>query len=250
MRSATPHSTWEIVLRRVSIHALLAECDNRQPGGLPRSLVSIHALLAECDCHSGMVHITHRGFNPRTPCGVRRLDGRYVRSMSWFQSTHSLRSATPVPVISLTSGLVSIHALLAECDMTWKGIRLFAKSFNPRTPCGVRRFRCWWRGQAVRFQSTHSLRSATKLKPLKKGNNYVSIHALLAECDFSGFVIQHQGYCFNPRTPCGVRLRATRRLTQTCEFQSTHSLRSATALEDLDMVHMWFQSTHSLRSAT
>ena len=34
------------------------------------------------------------------------------------------------------------------------------------------------------------------------------------------------------------------------KFQSTHSLRSATALDDLDMVHMWFQSTHSLRSAT
>ena len=134
--------------------------------------------------------------------------------------------------------------------MTWKGIRLFAKSFNPRTPCGVRRFRCWWRGQAVRFQSTHSLRSATKLKPLKKGNNYVSIHALLAECDFSGFVIQHQGYCFNPRTPCGVRRSGRPKYTDSGAFQSTHSLRSATRNGPYTCYYWQFQSTHSLRSAT
>ena len=36
----------------------------------------------------------------------------------WFQSTHSLRSATGSGVLSLVLFAVSIHALLAECDAT------------------------------------------------------------------------------------------------------------------------------------
>ena len=34
----------------------------------------------------------------------------------WFQSTHSLRSATGAGILSLVLYAVSIHALLAECD--------------------------------------------------------------------------------------------------------------------------------------
>ena len=34
----------------------------------------------------------------------------------WFQSTHSLRSATGSGILSLVLFAVSIHALLAECD--------------------------------------------------------------------------------------------------------------------------------------
>ena len=56
------------------------------------------------------------------------------------------------------------------------------------------------------FQSTHSLRSATRRIMQEQKEQYVSIHALLAECDFP---------CFVP----GIG-----RLL----FQSTHSLRSAT----------------------
>ena len=78
--------------------------------------VSIHALLAECDCNGGLVYFTYRGFNPRTPCGVRRFSSTATTSHPLFQSTHSLRSATiMITQIKLQDG-VSIHALLAECD--------------------------------------------------------------------------------------------------------------------------------------
>ena len=56
------------------------------------------------------------GFNPRTPCGVRRR-------------------ATP-PHKSRIG--VSIHALLAECDCTLCTDSVGMRGFNPRTPCGVR----------------------------------------------------------------------------------------------------------------
>ena len=169
---------------------------------------------------------------------------------------------------------VSIHALLAECDIIRSGDSRYRRSFNPRTPCGVRpcssthivrrysfnpRTPCGVRqggGEKMktgkRFQSTHSLRSAT-FYPGFSARIYqqVSIHALLAECDpqfatIANFFIK---------------------------FQSTHSLRSATGtvralipmcrvsihalLAECDFIlisrsinYDGFQSTHSLRSAT
>ena len=55
--------------------------------------------------------------------------------------------------------------------------------FNPRTPCGVRPNAVEVLHRPTGFQSTHSLRSATKNLKDKIMNNKVSIHALLAECD-------------------------------------------------------------------
>ena len=104
---------------------------------------------------------------------------------------------------------------------------------------------------ALRFQSTHSLRSAT-------GNLFL----LWLRCDG-----------FNPRTPCGVRHDVPKIKTYAGVFQSTHSLRSATFGQDgngvsgigfnprtpcgvrlfsgtIPAAFSTFQSTHSLRSAT
>ena len=59
------------------------------------------------------------------------------------------------------------------------------------------------------FQSTHSLRSATQPQGDAVGIENVSIHALLAECDSKAPTIKLIRSCFNPRTPCGVRLLLT-----------------------------------------
>ena len=191
--------------------------------------VSIHALLAECDG------------------GFQRFGGAAGR----FQSTHSLRSATALEDLEMINVWVSIHALLAECDQVFKGggnrpgVSIHAllaecdvysrvpspvpRSFNPRTPCGVRQAKTTKRKETIMFQSTHSLRSATGLANHFRYLHPVSIHALLAECDPPGVQTFWQSPCFNPRTPCGVRL-AYSQITRTGEtFQSTHSLRSATA---------------------
>ena len=155
------------------------------------------------------VQIDKIGFNPRTPCGVRR--GKYNSVKNPYD--------------------VSIHALLAECDIgtargkteTWGfnprtpcGVRHQTalngpgiRSFNPRTPCGVRLRQAPVRPDCLQFQSTHSLRSATIRRDEEGSRAKVSIHALLAECDPS-FLSPYRPECgFNPRTPCGVRLRPT-----------------------------------------
>ena len=171
-------------------------------GALP---VSIHALLAECDGGGPCLGPGRPGFNPRTPCGVRQWLWLRATRGRWFQSTHSLRSATVRPV-----------------PPGWAG-----RCFNPRTPCGVRHFKRRMLPVSFSFQSTHSLRSATqRLGDILRLNWFqsthslrsatgihanhphrgnVSIHALLAECDKSlraGLTSQGS---FNPRTPCGVR---------------------------------------------
>ena len=100
--------------------------------------VSIHALLAECDrgfCSRGM---NFCGFNPRTPCGVRPNPCKDHPVLLLFQSTHSLRSATDLRRDLADMRRVSIHALLAECDLSVRSPLFFSDSFNPRTPCGVR----------------------------------------------------------------------------------------------------------------
>ena len=100
--------------------------------------VSIHALLAECDIFWIQLVNVPRGFNPRTPCGVRLETLAPMTPTPQFQSTHSLRSATYGPLDMETFLRVSIHALLAECDATGRESETVSASFNPRTPCGVR----------------------------------------------------------------------------------------------------------------
>ncbi len=212
-------------------------------------------------------------FNPRTPCGVRRSSGIMTRgggkvsihallaecdrSRRWtkpknfrFQSTHSLRSATVGLRPELYLVPVSIHALLAECDYGESAYARGQSGFNPRTPCGVRLKGRKKRISLLKFQSTHSLRSATEAGSILDPIPRVSIHALLAECDYrcKSNVPPIRG--FNPRTPCGVRLPVVSFGPDDAGFQSTHSLRSATLFPVPIPPGSWFQSTHSLRSAT
>ena len=125
--------------------------------------------------------------------------------------------------------MVSIHALLAECDRLRRVGNPFHRCFNPRTPCGVRPEAAPVAAPVKKFQSTHSLRSATDKIYDVVTRESVSIHALLAECDRLGPTAASAMMGFNPRTPCGVRRLSD--VTQMLDkwFQSTHSLRSATA---------------------
>ena len=216
----------------VSIHALLAECDQHRLMVPAQQRVSIHALLAECDHIRCGLCPGHSSFNPRTPCGVRpSFRGRWWRHTR-FQSTHSLRSATFDTLPVTYQDTVSIHALLAECDRIPIPLSPYGRSFNPRTPCGVRPSAIMGSGGSKPFQSTHSLRSATVQRLHYAANAVVSIHALLAECDCVRVSKTIYPRSFNPRTPCGVRRIPAKINIQTLKFQSTHSLRSATNMED------------------
>ena len=124
----------------ISIHAPLAGCDLRgQHGSMQRLAISIHAPLAGCD--ATVVSIPSRcisDFNPRTPCGVRRVPHHQPPTIGRFQSTHPLRGATgTVDLSTVEVEFQSTHPLRGA---TWhyQAHRIPRQDFNPRTPCGVR----------------------------------------------------------------------------------------------------------------
>ena len=295
LRSATNYGSprWNQV--PVSIHALLAECDPeldwpidilssfnpRTPCGVrPFWNSSLFQRLRFQSTHSlrsatkgsSVPSSLNGSFNPRTPCGVRRSPDDILLHDLLFQSTHSLRSATFQAFVAAKDFIVSIHALLAECDelgaqtdnLTGVSIHALLAECDCRMLRGLHQdpvsihallaecdricLHSGARGcvsihallaecdhgntlsesRRSLFQSTHSLRSATKASLFLGPRILVSIHALLAECD----------------------RRTTTMMTRTRTFQSTHSLRSATPGDAILLGFERFQSTHSLRSAT
>ena len=121
MRSATNNNRWSATLYTISIHALHAECDDTLIFAQHlRSTISIHALHAECDLvWEILATVPETNFNPRTPCGVRHeKEGEINGFRRRFQSTHSMRSATATNGYRVWNGVISIHALHAECDQS------------------------------------------------------------------------------------------------------------------------------------
>ena len=168
---------------------------------------------------------------------------------------------------------VSIHALRVECDKFFLPVLTTSSSFNPRTPCGVRPKISVNNRNYTRFQSTHSVWSATMINTDTQKWLLVSIHALRVECDAILPRVRRCRWSFNPRTPCGVRLFCVALKRTNYEFQSTHSVWSATIGANPKSVYncgfnprtpcgvrlkiffqksynTLFQSTHSVWSAT
>ena len=108
------------------------------------------------------------------------------------------------------------------------GPLMFSLYFYPRSPCGERR------------------RRSVKLFR----QNYISIHALLAESDRVLEVTRNAHTDFYPRSPCGERLVDTVKLANAVLFLSTLSLRRATTPEYTVYNTVLFLSTLSLRRAT
>ena len=120
--------------------------------------------------------------------------------------------------------VISIHALLAESDV----IRCEATLFYRR------------------FQSTLSLRRATRrFIPVGYCDN-ISIHALLAESDhvLTSLLPSHNN--FNPRSPCGERRSRPSQQPLPVQFQSTLSLRRATGFSPFAPVALTVISIHAL----
>ena len=145
-----------------------------------------------------------------------------------FQSTLSLRRATPEQGPGGPTLLISIHALLAESDMPRCTAPRWSADFNPRSPCGERRLPSWWglpcldfnprspcgerrtgiyiRWELYRFQSTLSLRRATCNSPTVNHSDVVFQSTLsLRRATIPSAASPRSSRDFNPRSPCGER---------------------------------------------
>ena len=273
LRGATGTWTDDGAWLGISIHAPLAGCDYKSSRTLENADISIHAPLAGCDSrirhtfcrllfqsthplrgatlgvHTGRTKYRH--FNPRTPCGVRRLHYRRGGVFVKFQSTHPLRGATNCSCYGNPRYYdfnPRTPCGVRPCGDVYK---CRYRDFNPRTPCGVRRKHILIQAKANLFQSTHPLRGATT--------------AWRATAEFVKFQSTH------PLRGATV----TRRNADVTRdaFQSTHPLRGATPIDTeanrrayisihaplagCDKIRLpdalagnEFQSTHPLRGAT
>ncbi len=122
-------------------------------------------------------------FNPHLPCG-RRLGRRKL------------------PTVNCD---ISIHTFLAEGDAHQTESASTHRHFNPHLPCGRRLQIRYMAPLKPVFQSTPSLRKATREAYQRRSGWGISIHTFLAEGDairrksFSGLSY------FNPHLPCGRR---------------------------------------------
>ena len=129
-------------------------------------IISIHALLAESDHKRWKTRQQDFYFYPRSPCGERQALGL----LGWLRV------------------LISIHALLAESDLINTYHRIFGEGISIHALLAESDFIMTITICIVlRFLSTLSLRRATS-----SGNSCtqalpISIHALLAESDATGF---------------------------------------------------------------
>ena len=145
----------------ISIHALLAESDplfcptvprphnfyprspcgerrqSNEANGLP-TRISIHALLAESDIRTLLPLGDSSDFYPRSPCGERRYKASLSRNLRYFYP-RSPCGERPYHVLwQDTHEAISIHALLAESDLSSPEKVFPFSDFYPRSPCGER----------------------------------------------------------------------------------------------------------------
>ena len=168
-------------------------------------------------------------FNPRTPCGVRRINSTSTRHGWDFNPRTPCGVRLGQNLDKSEDDTISIHAPHAGCDLHGLPNRQGRPHFNPRTPCGVRLHSRGKTAQFVTFQSTHPMRGATTLQfnaalgmvafqsthPMRGATELntafvelcrISIHAPHAGCDFPS---------------CSRRYSLS-------SFQSTHPMRGAT----------------------
>ena len=215
-------------------------------------------------------------FNPRTPCGVRRVIEVFPPPCTVFQSTHPVWGATQGSCCSYEPGFISIHAPRVGCDADLKSIHGLRTYFNPRTPCGVRlrpteqiyltsnaisihapRVGCdsltgASNGAHPLFQSTHPVWGATSLTGASNGAHplFQSTHPVWGATGQQSRYILASRY-FNPRTPCGVRRGSATAAQEIAEI-SIHAPRVGCDRGAADMAEslQQFQSTHPVWGAT
>ena len=145
----------------ISIHALLAESDQGQQGFVERCAISIHALLAESDSSNFLPPLGPPYFYPRSPCGERRCEPWPPHRTTQFLSTLSLRRATSAQAAFPPGECISIHALLAESDggdaAAGDCTAISIHALLAESDGGSDKYK----GQALEFLSTLSLRRAT-----------------------------------------------------------------------------------------
>ena len=150
-----------------------------------------------------------------------------------FQSTRPMRGATALAT-AVHGRLTLFQSTRPMRGATMTHFPTFPPLmyFNPRAPCGARHGDLIDYNESQQFQSTRPMRGATmNLTAARELNKQISIHAPHAGRD----ICTGTGGCgprnFNPRAPCGARLRGAAPAAHQSLFQSTRPMRGATSYD-------------------
>ena len=100
--------------------------------------ISTHAPRAGSDTGPSPCRLSESYFNPRSPCGERRVYRHYHYELGIFQPTLPVRGATPPTSAPRTPCQISTHAPRAGSDVARLDGVYRPAYFNPRSPCGER----------------------------------------------------------------------------------------------------------------
>ena len=152
---------------------------------LSRLIISIHAPRVGSDLRCGTA--THRWsiyFNPRSPCGERPVPVLHAHHMPRFQSTLPVWGATQRYIQHGRQGAISIHAPRVGSDRRRPCTLSCSQYFNPRSPCGERRWLIQLDGRIWQI-SIHAPRVGSDCEmSYIKLNGIISIHAPRVGSDF------------------------------------------------------------------
>ena len=214
-------------------------------------------------------------FNPRSPCGERRLNVQNIHISFLFQSTLPVRGATNFEGCNLRYD--KNFNPRSPCGER-QGMVVLMRAFTgisihaPRAGSDENALKNW--STLSSFQSTLPVRGATSKEDKQKMETTISIHAPRAGSDLTGMSdpekwIRFQstlpvrgatsfsraafaGSCyFNPRSPCGERRGAGRRIRGN-RLISIHAPRAGSDIQKLAFLSdsLGFQSTLPVRGAT
>ena len=178
--------------------------------------LSFAAPLAGCDSPARPSPTRRRHFNPRAPCGARRVWTRRRRRSVPDFNPRAPCGARPIPArVCCRPAYFNPRApcgarrhcylaLPSSCHFNprapcgarrWCYVEELSNGyFNPRAPCGARRSTQTLTGWTTPFQSTRPDLCPT-----------ISIHAPLAGRDQAPPGCGKTQIDFNPRAPCGAR---------------------------------------------
>ena len=170
-------------------------------------------------------------FNPRSPCG-ERLQSFKLAFAACRISIHAPRVGSDLICLTVCPGLtvfqstlpvwgatstipppdrycaISIHAPRVGSDYSLILTSVQNKDFNPRSPCGERPYSNNIRSAQARI-SIHAPRvGSDRSFKLAFAACRISIHAPRVGSDQKSHIMDDNRTYFNPRSPCGERLKA------------------------------------------
>ena len=171
------------------------------------SRISTHAPLAGRDQTLARISTTAQNFNPRAPCGARRQPTQAGVDHSAFQPTRPLRGATNCACSGVIGRIISTHAPLAGRDLTLL-FNFFCLNISTHAPLAGRDSVFQSASTANTVISTHApLAGRDLLIAVNLFLFNISTHAPLAGRDDRLHINFPVLINFNPRAPCGARLK-------------------------------------------